>query len=137
MKQFISKFTDEEPEYVTIRNTYYLKNPFLEEIRNKVNRRIDHLSIPLGEGKKKFKPSLYLLEWLSHRTKEKVYVNKKAEWLYLCGRDLFSDSIEKDTSKERLVLVQNNIDENIGYGLKQGKKIKNLLDRGDFLRRER
>lgn len=116
---------------------YYLKNDSLrvEGFENQSH------SLVLGSEKGFFEPSLFLLELLSGRTKNKVFVNEEAEWLFLCGRNVFLDNILKDASKEKVFLVQNEKDENLGLGIKtkvKGKKvIKNLLDRGDFLRREK
>ena len=88
-----------------------------------------------------FIPSLYFLEKLSAMTKNKVFINTKAEWLFLCGRDVFVEHITKKGDIKKIFLVQNEKDENLGYGkmmnLNGQKVIKNLLDRGDFLRRER
>ena len=80
---------------------------------------------------------------LSKDSKKKLYVNKKAEWLFLCGRDLFGSSIKRSDVKKGLVLVQNEKDENLGYGKitlplsnKDRIVVKNILDRGYYLRKE-
>lgn len=97
----------------------------------------------LGEESSGFIPSLALLEILAKGTNKKVFISEKAEWLFLCGRDVFEDSVtcKHDIKQGELVLVQNQEDENLGYGRVEisGKRIiiRNLLDRGDFLRRER
>ncbi|MFT4311176.1 MAG: hypothetical protein ACMXX7_00965 [Candidatus Woesearchaeota archaeon] len=133
LKKFCENFTDEIPKRVEkIRNKYYqVPKNYVE-----IDERIEAKGIFLGEIKVTFKPSLYLLEWLSKRTENKIYVNDKAEWLFLCGRDVFIENIEKERIKSRIFLVQNEKDENLGLGIEKESMIKNLKDRGDFLRRE-
>jgi len=81
-----------------------------------------------------------LIDVISEISQKKVFISQKAEWLFLCGRDVFEDSITKKYSDEKIVLVQNEKDENLGYGvfIKKGKEkiLKNLLDKGFYLRRE-
>lgn len=97
--------------------------------------------IYLGEDYKKFQPSLALLEMLGKVSRKKAIVNRKAEWLFICRRDIMESSIVKMNDKEGLILVHNENDENLGYGIIKKENgtliIKNLLDKGDFLRRER
>jgi len=57
--------------------------------------------------------------------------------MFLCGRDAFADNIVKANVNSGLVLVQNEKDENLGLGILNEKGIRNILDRGDFLRREK
>lgn len=69
-----------------------------------------------------------------------VVVNEKAEWLFLCGRDIFKDGIVKKSLTIGNALVLNEKGECIGYGkIKSDRSqiIKNIFDLGDFLRRER
>lgn len=139
--QFTKRFTEKKIETTEKDGTLYLRN---DEILEKIAKIPDQpitLSLPLGKEKGDFKPTLYLLELLSKESENKVFLNDKAEWLWLCGRDAFMESVTKDLSKEKIFLVQNERDENLGLGIKQksGNKtiIKNLTDRGDFLRRER
>ena len=63
----------------------------------------------LGEEKnKKFISSLALLELLSKESDKKIYLDEKGEWLFVCGRDIFAESISKADFKDKgLVLVQN------------------------------
>lgn len=120
---------------------YFFKNDSLHSFL--VERSIVPFSesLLLGKEGKFFEPSLFLLELLSKETNNKVFINSQAEWLFLCGRDVFPESVEKNHSKKFLFLVQNSKDENLGLGIKtkfKGKSIiKNLKDRGDFLRREK
>lgn len=139
---FVRKFTDEKINYDKKGKNYTLINPELVEIeKNLANTIFSGTILGSSDEKKEFKPSIYLLEWLSPRTKNKIFVNDKAEWLFLCGRDVLPESIAKDISSKDIFLVQNSRDENLGLGkkIRKGKSyfIKNILDRGDFLRRER
>jgi ribosome biogenesis protein Nip4 len=144
--KFVSQFTSKKIEnLVTEGNRFYLVDVPLAELRKKISKQPYAIGLPLGEIKgTNFKPSIALLDWLSKNSDRKVYLNKKSAWLFICGRDVFGKGIEKANVKEGLVLVQNEADENLGYGrivadlsLKDKMVIKNLLDKGDFLRRER
>jgi ribosome biogenesis protein Nip4 len=69
-----------------------------------------------------------------------VVVNENAEWLFLCGRDIFKEGIVKKSLTNGNALVLNERKECIGYGkIKSDRSqiIKNIFDLGDFLRRER
>ena len=93
---------------------------------------------------RKFIPSPAFPDLLSEKTQKKVSINSKAEWLFLCGRDVFETSVMKNNSglscselkSGNLVLVQNEKDENLGVGRVGEKMIKNLLDKGSYLRDE-
>ena len=81
---------------------------------------------------------------VAKKTDRKIFVNRKTAWLFLCGRDIFGRGIVKSNVKKGLALVQNEADENLGYGeiiadLGNKDKVvaKNLFDRGNFLRREK
>ncbi len=105
-----------------------------------INRDPEHAGLLLGEMKgKNFKPAFPLLDILNTMTDCKAVIDDKAEWLFLCGRDVFAKSVVSSTVDSGLVLVTNRKDEVLGYGSFQKKDniaIKNILDRGDFLRRE-
>ncbi len=99
----------------------------------------------LGREQKRFEPSPAVIECIAAAPaarRHKVVVDEKAEWLFLCGRDLFVKAITRAGTPTRsgFVLVQNARDENLGLGLLRRRgnvAVKNLLDRGFFLRRER
>jgi ribosome biogenesis protein Nip4 len=135
-QKFVSKFTKENVPFSRIKNSLYFVPEGVPHINDALSE-----GMLLGREDDDFKPSLFLLETLSKKSKNKIFINDKAEWLFLCGRDVFLESIERDDSTDDVFLVQNELDENLGYGKKvriRGKEIvKNMLDRGDFLRRER
>lgn len=167
---FIQRFTDKTVEdlfntkdVVELKKEYFLADRELCELNKgiekiNINLKAKSIGVYLGgirkgnvkAGEDKFQPSLALLEMISKVSSKKIFLNRKVEWLFLCGKDVFEDSIvrpdkqdkksNKHLKKGDSVLVQTKDDENLGYGqvVKQGKVfLKNLLDRGDFLRRER
>ena len=136
LNQFIAQFTKEKLGYVQLKNKFFL-------IPSSV-KKSGVFPAPISQGlflgeiqKEKFYPALPLLSWLSPRTMRKIVVTDKAAWLFLCGRDINKESIIGNIPLSGLVLVQNKKDENLGYGVVTKMGIKNLLDRGDYLRRER
>lgn len=136
--KFISQFTEKKYSVVRNKNRCYMAEPEMERL---LQHRPASIGIFLGtEGKERFLPSLGLLSILAKDSSRKVCVNEKAEWLFICGRDVFGDSVTKWGASSGLVLVQNQKGENLGLGfIKQSgqkKLVKNILDIGDFLRRK-
>ncbi|MFA5888407.1 MAG: hypothetical protein WC852_06885 [Candidatus Nanoarchaeia archaeon] len=144
---FISKFAKIKLEYTKIGNKYFLADEEMKELSKKLNCNIAAIGLILGEDKKdKFTPSIALLEILSKVSDEKVFVNYIGEIDFLYGKDLKKRHILRFTggSKEGFFkLIQNEHDENIGYGKISAEltgskaEIACLLDRGDFIRREK
>jgi ribosome biogenesis protein Nip4 len=98
----------------------------------------------LGRTKGEFIPSASLLRELGRLNgPNKIWVDDKVGWLFVCGRDIFEDSIERSEGEFEegfyfLVMIE---DDCLGYGkveTSNGRKmLKNIVDLGDFLRRER
>jgi ribosome biogenesis protein Nip4 len=96
-----------------------------------------------------FFPSFNLLNMLVSVAANKIVVGQKAAWLFICGRDIFYSGIVKaigSKHKGNFTLVLNEYSECLGFGMiidegltgsKGGVVVKNVLDVGDFLRRER
>ena len=95
-----------------------------------------------------FHPSFPLLSMIAEQAKNKVVVDDKAAWLFICGRDIFKEGLVKvygSKNRGAYTLVFNRRGECLGFGkiiknldkAKSGVVIKNVLDVGDFLRRER
>ncbi|HLD05196.1 MAG TPA: hypothetical protein VJG90_05765 [Candidatus Nanoarchaeia archaeon] len=132
-----------EPDSVLeVGRRYYQVNPELIALKEKITSRdVYSIGLPLGEDKKEFMPSPALLEILAKTSIRKVTITKKGSWLFLCKRDVFEENLMTSTVQEGLVLVQNEYGENLGLGeLKKirGKTmLKVVLDRGDYLRREK
>lgn len=144
--QFLAQFTEhrfDESMIDRIGKNYYYASKELQELRNSIKLDAFSLGIYLGEEKEGFLPSPALIDLISKMPgseQKKVYINKKAEWLFLCARNILEPSIVKNPHniKEGLVFVQNEQDENLGYGIfrREGKQlvIRNILDKGKYLR---
>jgi predicted ribosome-associated RNA-binding protein Tma20 len=85
---------------------------------------------------------------ISEEDANKVIVDRRTEWLFVCGRDLFGKGIvtlKGSPKKGDLTLVLNEDNECLGFGKivhdlnekKEGVAVRNIADVGDFLRRER
>lgn len=146
-EEFIQIF--EKPSFLeeiqTEDNKYYILPDKVQEIKENISRSTFSSGLFLGEKKKgNFTPSLALIELLAKETQKKnkvpkIVIDKKTEWLFICGRDVFKKSISEEDkyTKNGYVFLQNQKDENLGIGLVQGNMILNILDKGDFLRREK
>ena len=95
----------------------------------------------------KFFPSFNLLAILSETAANKVEVDEKAAWLFICGRDIFGLGIVSVQGSHRegdFTLIVNEFGECLGFGriignLNSRNKevvLRNVSDVGDFLRRE-
>lgn len=90
-------------------------------------------------------PSISFLQQIGKEARKHVVVNPKGEWLFICGRDIFSKSIISHNNPEKgdIVVVLNQHRECIGYGEiaaplnEKNVVVKRIFDIGDLLRRER
>lgn len=124
---------------------YYLLNPRLRKV---LREDFYCAGLYLGKVGKNgvFFPSFNLLNMLVDVAANKVVVDGKAVWLFICGRDIFRSGVVKVMGSKRkgeATLVLNEFGECLGFGrimdlAEAGGKIavKNVLDVGDFLRRE-
>ena len=124
---------------------YYLLTPALRKVT-----KTDFFYAGLYLGKVKngvFFPSFNFLNMLVPVAANKVVLERKAAWLFICGRDVFREGIAKLIGSQRrgdITLVMNEFCECLGFGTvtgyleqTQGKvAVRNVLDVGDFLRRE-
>ena len=125
---------------------FYLLNPRLRAIAKS-----DFYCAGRYLGKVKngvFFPSFNLLNMLAEVAQNKVVVDRKAAWLFICGRDLFRKGITQAQGSQRrgdFTLVMNEYGECLGFGkitntVREAQDntvvIRNVLDVGDFLRRE-
>jgi len=120
-------------------------------LKKLVERVEDWLFAGLYLGKIKggiFLPSFPLLFMIAEQAKNRVVIDDKAAWLFICGRDIFKEGLVKvygSKNRGAYTLVFNRRGECLGFGkiikdldkAKSGVVIKNVLDVGDFLRRER
>ena len=138
---FCKLFSEYVPPAMHEGERYYLANDAVESFRSGEKRKPYAKGLFLGMGHREFIPSPALLQILSkHSNKKAVLKDDKAEWLFVCGRDIFPGYYETKIT-EGYVLVQNQYDENLGLGKieldgKQGIIIKNILDSGNYLRHE-
>jgi ribosome biogenesis protein Nip4 len=146
MEEFFRYFTNEEiKDTMQIKNSFFLADKGLMDIKSRISQEPFSIGLFLGEVKNNnFIPGANLLDMISKKTDKKIFVNRKTGWLFLCGRDVFGRGIVKADVKKGLVLVQNENDENLGYGeitadlsVQDKVVVKNLFDRGNFLRREK
>ena len=124
---------------------YYLLNKRLQGIARKD---FFYAGKYLGKARDaKFFPSFNLLTMLVETKANKVVVDDKAAWLFICGRDIFSNRITAVYGSKRRgdhTLILNRFGECLGFGRITGDltakdeaaAVKNISDVGDFLRRE-
>ncbi|MGB9853675.1 MAG: hypothetical protein ACPLRY_02565 [Candidatus Bathyarchaeales archaeon] len=122
--------------------------PNLKTITEK-NRHYYYAGLPLGKVEHNmFLPSFPLLFLIAEKTKNRITVDEKAAWLFICGRDIFKQGIihiEGSREKGNYTLILNRQGECLGFGkikqnldkLRKGMAVENVLDIGDFLRREK
>ncbi|MCW4024029.1 MAG: hypothetical protein NWF01_03225 [Candidatus Bathyarchaeota archaeon] len=133
------------PEGVVEKNgRFYLVNPL---VRKFVRGDFFYAGLYLGKAKQgKFFPSFNLLNLLVASAANRVVLDKKAAWLFICGRDVLSKGVVRVYGSRRNcnTLVLNEFGECLGFGRffgqvsgDSGVAVGNVLDAGDFLRRER
>lgn len=129
-------------------NRYFLLN---KNLKKQVRQEFFYAGVYLGKLKgSRFFPSFPLLKMLVDYRSNKTVVDKKTAWLFICGRDIFKKGILHLDGTERkgeYTLILNEYDECLGFGkilhnIRKEKDetkvvIKNILDIGDFLRREK
>lgn len=134
------------PEFITERaQQYYLLNP---RVRKLMRNDFFYAGLYLGRVKNgMFFPSFNLLNMLVDVAANKVVLDRKAAWLFICGRDIFQKGITKAYGAQQKgdhTLIINEFGECLGFGQITEKLnnpenkvvIRNILDVGDFLRRE-
>lgn len=136
--KFVAEFTDRNLEPFWKNNEALQFSGLLDHMKD--NPDVHRLGIFFGETKgKHFQASLPLLEELSAHSNKKAIIDSEAEWLFLCGRDVFGEHIRSAApTASGFVLVENELGENLGLGkMGPGGSITNIIDRGDYLRREK
>jgi ribosome biogenesis protein Nip4 len=143
MKPFIEQFTEQplidEAHTRRIGNDFFLVSPDVAKTLQRIRLPALYAGAYLGRmTEKTATPGLDLLQILAKTDAKKVWLNEKGAWLFVCKRPALAQSILKtDAKPNELVLVMNEHDECIGYGLFDGKNVKHYYDIGDFLRREK
>lgn len=143
-KDFITQFTDKKfGDVVKLGNKYFFPQDIkIEDFpKGKVPK---YIGLYVGEDTPNgFRPSVIFLDILNDLTTKKAVIDSKAEWLFLCGRDIFGASVISLPELRGFVLINNEAGEVLGLGnvvaapTSKGVCINNIFDKGDFLRRER
>lgn len=129
------------------RNRYYLLS---RNLKQQVPKDFFYAGTYLGAVKgASFFPSFPLLKMIAESKAKKTVIDKKTAWLFICGRDIFKKGILKENrlKKGNYTLILNEHNECLGFGkilhnIREENNvnrvvIKNILDIGDFLRREK
>jgi len=148
LKQFIKQFTNQEivKEFIKIDRSYFLTSDKIRQTTALIQTKPAFEGVILGTEGRVFKPSIFLLQKICAFTNKKINADKKGEWMFICGKDVFGKSVLKFGEGIKIndfVIVQNQYHECLGYGKitadisSKGKIVENFFDIGDFLRRER
>jgi ribosome biogenesis protein Nip4 len=145
--QFNAKIALDETLVVRNRNRYYLLS---KRLKQQAPKGFFYAGKYLGAVKgNSFFPSFLLLDMIAQKKSNKLVVDKKAAWLFICGRDIFKKGILKENNPKKgdHILILNEHDECFGFGkmainlraeIDLNKvAVNNILDIGDFLRREK
>lgn len=146
MNEFCAQFGVAPPQSVTVG-----KRHFLDPCR--VATRIPDwdifsLGIYLGEERRGFRPTSAFIDLVARKVDRRVVLSDKAVWLFLCGRDVLMEGVMKtdEYGKNELAIISDFEGNTLGYGrikaaFEPRKRsvayVKNLLDKGEYLRRER
>jgi len=146
VRQFDASISLDESLIVRKENRCFLVN---EKLKRLITKDFFFAGTYLGKTKNgKFFPSFNLLSMIAEKNANKMIVDKKTEWLFICGRDIFKQGIIKVMGSKRkgdYTLILNQHGECLGFGKilrsldeeKEGVAVKNISDIGDFLRREK
>jgi len=146
VRLFDARLTLDESLVAKKGNRYYLLN---EDMKRFIREDFLYAGTYLGETRSgRFMPSFMLLAMIAETARNKTYVDGKTAWLFICGRDIFRRGIAKmmgATGRNNCTLVMNKFDECLGFGCviadlnekAETVAVKNVVDIGDFLRRER
>jgi ribosome biogenesis protein Nip4 len=145
-RQFGANISLDEGLIVRKENRCFLVS---EKLKRLITKDFFFAGTYLGKTKNgKFFPSFNLLSMIAAKEANKLIVDKKTEWLFICGRDIFNQGIIKVTGSKRkgdYTLILNQHGECLGFGRilhnldekRGGVAVKNISDVGDFLRREK
>ena len=145
--QFNASIPLDETRIVRNRNRYYLLS---KKLKQQAPKGFFYAGAYLGAVKgASFFPSFLLLAMIAETKANKLVVDRKTAWLFICGRDIFKKGILKadNLKKGDITLILNEHNECLGFGKMMlnlraeidlnKTAVKNILDIGDFLRREK
>jgi ribosome biogenesis protein Nip4 len=141
-EEFCRHLGSAPPAAALVGDRYYIEGDDLKGFTTGEQRKPYMRGLSLGmKTPQGFVPSPALLTLLAKESKHKALVHDEhTERLFLCGRDLFPEKFTS-TLSEGFVLVQNARDENLGLGelqrTQRGLEVRNILDRGNYLRHDR
>jgi ribosome biogenesis protein Nip4 len=147
VKQLDASISLDKSCVVRNRNRYYL---LPKNMKQQIPKGFFYAGSYLGAVKgNSFFPSFILLSMIADHKANKLVVDKKTAWLFICGRDIFKKGILRGGNLKEgdYALIMNQQDECLGFGKimhnirdeldKKEVAVKNVLDIGDFLRREK
>jgi len=142
LRDLNSGLSPSEDEVVRINDQYFTLTPALRDgLKNREG--LVYSGRYLGRDRRLFEPSSLLLQALaSEPGTRKAHVDRDTAWLFVCGRDIFHESIvavegELSLGSHCLVMYGGRC---IGYGRYETagdqRIIRNMFDLGALLRRE-
>jgi ribosome biogenesis protein Nip4 len=147
VQQFNVEIPLDEKQIVRKGNRYYFLS---EKLSQKAPKGFFYAGEYLGSVKGTgFFPGFALLRMIAKTKATKITLGTKAAWLFICGRDIFKRGLPKDSNLKKgdYTLIMNQNEECLGFGrvminvrgeIDMDKiAVKNILDVGDFLRREK
>ena len=151
LKEFVGQFNAylplDETHIVRKRNRYYLLS---KKLKQQVPKDFFYAGAYLGAMKgSSYFPSFLFLTMIAESKANKIVVDTKTAWLFICGRDIFKKGIIKGNrlKKGDYTLILNEHNECLGFGKTicnlSGENdmdkvvVNNILDIGNFLRREK
>jgi len=152
IEDFVSRFNAsislDDNLIIKKENRYFLIN---ERLGSQIRKDFFYAGAYLGKVKDGiFFPSFILLSMMAEGRANKIMVDSKTAWLFICGRDIFKQGIlnmRGSKGKGDYALIVNQHNECLGFGkilcnIDEGAEkneviVKNISDIGDFLRRER
>ena len=145
LKKFVEQFGEIPFPYEDVvkkGRKYYLIPKATRDLIKTINEDIVHAGLYLGEYKGQFNTTIHTLNIIAPHTKKKVILEHKSAWLFICQRDVFAHKIDNNDriKKNSFVIITNEEGEVLGLAKKikdrEGEIYKNIMDIGDFLRRE-
>ncbi|MBR9677755.1 MAG: hypothetical protein GOU97_00450 [Nanoarchaeota archaeon] len=122
------------------RKEVFLLSKELYKTYEKLGKNVYMTGFYMGEIRKKFKVSIEFGEKLAQvNTTRRIWINRKGEQRFLYGRNINKEYVtRKDEIKEdQKVLILNQNNDYLGLGiLRRSGDVKNVLDKGWYLRRK-
>ncbi|MBS3128911.1 hypothetical protein J4410_07250 [Candidatus Woesearchaeota archaeon] len=151
IRQFTKKKIVDQKDLLVLHEKCFFVNERLKKTMEIIAKKTSQEPIYAGLylGKQKgytFFPSVSLLEIIKPFVHDVIVVNDEVAFLFICGRDIFSQGILKKRgtcAENTLVFVEDKENNLLGFGKRvhpiTSKKevVTNIFDVGDFLRREK